>query len=50
MSPGWILTLKIANQSTCMTLWLMVMHHHIKFPNKVVGDSEDEDINRANIH
>ena len=26
-----ILTLKTANQSSCMKLWTMMMHHHTKF-------------------
>ena len=32
-----ILTLKIKKQSSCMTLWLMMMHQTIKFGNKVFG-------------
>ena len=34
------LTLKIANQSFCMTLRLMMMHHNIKFGNKLFGGLE----------
>ena len=34
------LTLKTANQSFCMTLWLM-MHHNVKFGNKMFGGFED---------
>ena len=35
------LTLKTLNQSFCMTLQLMMMHHNIKFGNKTHGDLED---------
>ena len=35
------LTLKIANQSFCMTLWLIMMHHNTKFGNKMFGGLQD---------
>ena len=35
------LTLKIANQPFCMTLWLMMMHHNTKFGNKMFVSLED---------
>ena len=30
-------TLKIANQSFCMTIWLVMMHHNSEFGNKMLG-------------
>ena len=36
-----LLSLKTANQPFCMTLWLIMMHHHIKFGNKQFSSSED---------
>ena len=36
-----ILTLKIANQSFCMTLWLMMMHQNTKSGSKILGHLED---------
>ena len=35
------LTLKTVNQFFCMTLWLMMLHHHTKFGNKMFCSSED---------
>ena len=35
------LTLKIANQSFCMTLWLMMMNQKTKFGNKMFVGLED---------
>ena len=35
------LTLKIANWSFCMTLWLMIMHNNTKFGNQLFGGLED---------
>ena len=35
------LTLKSANQSLWMTIWLMAMHYHTKFGSKNLSDSED---------
>ena len=42
------LTLKIANQSFCMTLRLMMMHHNTRFGNKIFCGLED--IIWTNIH
>ena len=35
------LTLKIAQQSFCTTLWLVTMHHNTKFGHKMFGSLED---------
>ena len=35
------MTLKIANQSFCMTFQLMTMHHYTKFGNKMFGGVEN---------
>ena len=35
------LTLKIANRSFCMTVWLIMVHHKTKFGNKKLGSLED---------
>ena len=35
------MTLKTVNQFFCMTLWLMMLHHHTKFGNKIFRTSED---------
>ena len=35
------LTLKTVNQFFCMTLWLMMLHKHTKFGNKMFGSLED---------
>ena len=35
------LTFKIANQSFCITLWLMMMHHNNKSGNKMFSGLED---------
>ena len=42
------LTLKTANQSFWKTMWLIMIHHHIKFGSKRFSFSED--IIWANIH
>ena len=42
------LTLKTVNQFFCMTLWLMILHNHTKFNNKIFCGSED--IIRTYIH
>ena len=42
------LTLKIANQSSCRTLWPMMMHHNTMFDYKRF--SSWEDIVKMNIH
>ena len=42
------LTLKIATNKICMTLWLIMLHHYTKFGNKKFCDSED--ITWTNIH
>ena len=34
------LTFKTVNCSFCMTLWLIMMHHHAKSRNKVLHGSE----------
>ena len=36
-----ILTLTIANQPSCMTLWLMMMHQNTKFGNKMFFGLKD---------
>ena len=41
MSPCETLTLNITNQSFCVELWLMMMHHYTKFTYKIFGDSDD---------
>ena len=43
------LTLKIANQSFCMTLQHMMMHHNTKFGNNMFGGSEDTIWTNINI-
>ena len=35
------LTVNIKNYFFCMALWLMVLHHHTKFGNKMFCGSED---------
>ena len=42
------MTLKTAKQFFCMTLWLMMLHHHTKFGIKMICGSED--IILTNIH
>ena len=42
------LTLKIANQSVCKTLWLRMMYLNTKFGSKMFGSLED--IIWTNIH
>ena len=36
-----ILTLNIVNQFFCMTLWLLMLHYHTRFGNKMFCGSED---------
>ena len=36
------------NKNYCTTLWLMMLHHHTKFGNKMFCDLED--IIQTNIH
>ena len=42
------LTLNTVNQFFCMTLWLMMLHNHARFGNKMFCGSEDT--TRTNIH
>ena len=42
------LNLKTANQSSCMILWPMMMHHHTKFGYRRFSSSEN--IVQMNIH
>ena len=48
MSPHWTLNLKTANQSSCLTLSTMMLHHHTKFGHRRF--SSWGDIIQMNIH
>ena len=43
------LALTIANQSFCMTLWLIMMYHNTRFGNKMFGGLEDTIWTNINI-
>ena len=45
--PSLTLTLKTVNQFLCKTLWLMKLHSHTKFDDKIFFGSEDI---QKNIH
>ena len=44
------LTLKTVNQFFCMTLWLTMLHKHIKFGHKKLCASEDIITDILNLH